>query len=737
MSSITLCCILKNELENLPILLSSVKGCFDEICLVDTGSTDGSIELIRDYIKGSNPADTPIELRHFTWINDFSAARNCSIEGHKTEYLGWLDLDDSLKNPKAFIEWKEAMTLAEVWLAQYDYAHDESGKPACSFARERVFKNNIGIKFKYFVHEGLELTAKQYSAQYARTWAVSHRRTAADLAKDKSRNISLFDHHKGNLDSRMRYYYGKELFESGKPLEAHSELVKAAAEPSLAHHDRVLALQYACSAAMLCNQFDQAIQLAHQGLQLAPRRAEFLVIIGDSYLKKNQLIDALPFFEAAKMCKPVKDTSVAGPIFEYKDAYGVYPLKQLARIWMHIGNDEKAHALAMEAQIMGGDAETGALIAEIENIQEQIRPKNTKKVKEIVITCPPNANFYEWDEEIEKERGIGGSEIAAIRMARHLNTLTGFPVRIFNKKEGDKKDLNGVTYEPTLDAAKYFSRNTPLAHISWRHTTPLTTAPQFVWCHDLGVDGLDDPSRFTKVLALSQFHKRFIKNIFGLSEDKVLVTRNGIDANRFIGKEIKKQFGKVVWPSSPDRGLERAIRVMDKVIGDYPQAELHTYYGFDNMRKRGMLEEVRKYEKLFETRPWIKPHGNITQSALHDELREATVWFYPTNFMETFCITALETQICGAFGLVRHFGALPDTLSRFDGLPGAESVDFLGGRTSDRYACLSRDCANDDDALFWGEHLAKAITLGGITPANPNTLDWFDVAKDWLEFLPL
>ncbi len=68
--TIALACILKDEVQNLPQMLASVDGCFDEIHLTDTGSTDGSLELIKSYIEGPNPANTPIFLHHFKWVND-------------------------------------------------------------------------------------------------------------------------------------------------------------------------------------------------------------------------------------------------------------------------------------------------------------------------------------------------------------------------------------------------------------------------------------------------------------------------------------------------------------------------------------------------------------------------------------------------------------------------------------------------------------------------------------------
>lgn len=92
---IALACILKNEIENIDRFLSSFEGCFDVIHMTDTGSNDGSIELIEKYQNGSpdeNPAKTPIKLHHFKWIDDFSAARNFSFSHAETDYIAWGDL---------------------------------------------------------------------------------------------------------------------------------------------------------------------------------------------------------------------------------------------------------------------------------------------------------------------------------------------------------------------------------------------------------------------------------------------------------------------------------------------------------------------------------------------------------------------------------------------------------------------------------------------------------------------
>ena len=67
---ISLCMIVKNEEKFLPECLASLKDVVDEICIVDTGSTDRTVEIAREH-------GAKIEFRE--WRNDFSWARNESL----------------------------------------------------------------------------------------------------------------------------------------------------------------------------------------------------------------------------------------------------------------------------------------------------------------------------------------------------------------------------------------------------------------------------------------------------------------------------------------------------------------------------------------------------------------------------------------------------------------------------------------------------------------------------------
>lgn len=719
MATLALCVICKNERDNLPRLLKSVEGCFDEIHITDTGSTDGTLEwLVGEEKQGR------LKLHHFQWINDFGAARNYSFSHSTADYTMWLDCDDVLFGREEFISWKTTlMNTHNYWLATYHYGLDEKENPVCSFMRERVVKTDMGFEWAYFVHEGIKPVPKSgvVKTSYASTWSVKHLRSAEDLKADKSRNLNIFEVNKHRMDDRMAYYYGKELFENGQPLEAYNQLSQTAMSPNLEHHDRVLCLQYAAMAAGQLQQFEKVREMAYKGLNVDPQRAEFYVLIGDSFIKQNRLNDAAPSYFAATRCLNTapQNSTFAQAMFTSQDAYTFYPRNQLARVYFQRNDIETAKRILEEAMLLGPNVETATLYAELDKVQTTLMPSKDRVVKnkEIVITCP-QAAMYQWDENVAKSRGIGGSETAVVQMSRHLRNMTGNPVRIFMDRP-EALEIDGVFYEPMNKMAPYFAVNEPRAHIAWRHNIKLTNAPTYLWSHDLACPGIDVTGNYTEVMALSEFHKNYIHHIFKVPRETIRVTRNGIDLKRFEGLDFsKKDPNKIVFSSSPDRGLDRAIRVVEAARQATKKSlELHCFYGFDNMEKLGLTNEVTRLRRMINERDWVKFHGNVQQDRLVTHLQDAKAWIYPTDFLETFCITALEMLACQVAPVVRAHGALPFTLS---GLP-AHIVD--------------RDCVSDADVSHWAEALGVAIE-NEQPRVDMNPFAWESVAREWLTFLP-
>lgn len=719
--TIGLCIIAKNEAENLPRLFKSIDGCFDEIYLTDTGSTDNTVEVAQSL--GAN-------VSHFKWIQDFSAARNFNFEQAKTDYICWLDCDDVLGDPEAFKLWRDTvMNIGDYFVAPYWYSLDEKGDPTCKFIRERVIKNNRGFKWKYFLHEGILPHSPYGNVRIlpVHNWYVKHLRTAEDLKKDKNRNLNIFEANNSNLDTRMLYYYGKELFEADKINECIEPFGKALSDPKLELHDRVIAAQYMCYAYMRQGEFQKAVELANTHLLISPNRAEFHAIIADCYLKMGRIIDSIPSLHASQACVINPSNPLESAIFHTKDLYTSYPRNQLARVYAHLGDMERAKKTAKDCFDLYGSEEAKAILDELNRVtNESVDYKDAKPCEDIVISCPGPAPYL-WDGEEYKKRAMGGSETAAIEMAQWLHKLSGRPVKVFNERSEDKC-VEGVDYISKAKLHSYFKENRPWMHIAWRHSEKFTDAPTFVWSHDLMTPGVERVGNYSKVMCLTPFHSRYMQAMQLVPSDKIWITRNGLNPNRFkepLGGNWAKDPWKFVFSSSPDRGLDRAMLVLDRVREKYPQIHLHVAYGIEHLDKYGLKELRLKLQSMMEERKdWVKYEGAMQQDDLMRLFKKAAYAVQPSDFIETSMISAMERLCCGVYQIMRKVGGVVDTLDDAVKSGMAELIDS--------------DCITESEHDIYAKAVCDAIEAQSYKRVHwdSNSICWEKVARTWLAELP-
>lgn len=713
--SITLACIMKDEEKNIPQLLGSVTDCFDEIVLTDTGSKDASVEVAKKH---------GAKVTHFEWCDDFAAARNFSFRDIKTDYVMWMDLDDVLHSREGFLNFRnDAMGLADYWIASYHYSSDALGKPICTFSRERVVKVAKKYDWKYFVHEGLMPDATT-RMQFSPVWAVKHMRSAEDLVKDRMRNLTLFTKPGRVLDSRMQYYYGKELFECNKPAEAIAELGASLKDLNMQMHDRILAMQYLCYCYLQTNQIEQATQIASQALILAPQRAEFYNMIGDCLIKQGRLIDAIPALSAAKACQVQASTAVGSAMFYNEEAYTTSPRVNLAKIYANQGDMDKAEAEVSESFTRWNHDESKKILDEVRRIKGlSTGYKNAKPCDDIVISCPPQAPYL-WDAEIYKKKSMGGSETACIEMAHWLHKLTGKSVKVFNVRE-DSKTCDGVEYIPCAQINEYMCKHKPLIAISWRHNIKVTDAPTYLWAHDLATPGAEVTAHYEKHLCLTPFHKRYAMATQGIPENKIHVTRNGINPDKF--KPIdhsKKDPNKFIFSSSPDRGLDRAMRVLDKVRLKHPDIKLHIFYGRSHLDAYGLKDMRTMLDKMVEDRKdWVIDHGATEQRKMMEEFETAAYCVQPSDWVETAKISAIEQLCSGVYQITRAIGGCVDTMK--------DACD-QGMAT-----LIDSECITEAEHDVYVEATLKAMEEQAYKriQVDPNKYAWKHIAEEWIRDL--
>jgi glycosyltransferase involved in cell wall biosynthesis len=148
-ATVTLAMIVRNEEKNLPHCLESARKLFNEIVVVDTGSTDRTKDIAREF---------GAKVVEFAWIDDFAAARNVSLENSSGDYVFWLDADDIIDPPErkklkaAFKRLRKDRKCAYVVRCACDSGRDGSGGYTV-VDHIRIFPRLDGIRWTYRVHE--------------------------------------------------------------------------------------------------------------------------------------------------------------------------------------------------------------------------------------------------------------------------------------------------------------------------------------------------------------------------------------------------------------------------------------------------------------------------------------------------------------------------------------------------------------------------------------------------------
>jgi len=101
------------------------------------------------------------------------------------------------------------------------------------------------------------------------------------------------------------------------------------------------------------------------------------------------------------------------------------------------------------------------------------------------------AAVTDWDENTLEAKGHGGSETAAIEVAKWIKHKTNRRVKIFHPRAKRETMASGCEYIPISELVGYLHNIEPHAHIAWRHSVPLTKAKTYVWCHDLNCPGAE------------------------------------------------------------------------------------------------------------------------------------------------------------------------------------------------------------------------------------------------------
>lgn len=271
-----------------------------------------------------------------------------------------------------------------------------------------------------------------------------------------------------------------------------------------------------------------------------------------------------------------------------------------------------------------------------------------------------------------EEKPLGGMETAVIRLAEALQDL-GHQVTVFSKHENPP--LTKPLYLPFTSLQHLGEVDCFVGIRDWRTCfLPIKAKKIFYWTGDsydlpqnFGIGDKRVVNKIDRLLAVSAWHAEKLTYLSGFPKEKAYVLRNGVHAPYFEETVEKNRF-RLIYSSTPYRGLKYLPQIFTKLKEKHPQIELHIFsdykvYGENaNQAYAGLIQEFNVMKEEFSKIDGCFLHGNVTQKQLAQEMQKSGILAYPNTFEETSCITAMEAQAAGCVVVTSNIGALPETI---------------------------------------------------------------------------
>ena len=290
---ISLCMIVKDEEKTIDRCLNSIKQIVDEIIIVDTGSSDNTIDKAKEH---------GAIVYEFEWVDDFSKARNFAFSKATKDYIFWFDADDILKNEdiEKFNQLKENLqdNIDSVTM-NYILQLDENGEARYYLKRNRLIKRNKNFRWIGKVHEYLDVYGN-----------IIHSDINIIHKKDKpytNRNLKIYESliSRGEeLSPRDIFYYGNELYDNklyDKAIEQYTKFIDS-------EKGWIEDIKSACSKLSECykykNDKENELKYILKSFEYDVPRADFCCKLGDKFLNENNLNTAIYWYEEAIRAVP-------------------------------------------------------------------------------------------------------------------------------------------------------------------------------------------------------------------------------------------------------------------------------------------------------------------------------------------------------------------------------------------------------------------------------------------------
>jgi tetratricopeptide (TPR) repeat protein len=652
----------------------------DRYTIFDTGSSDGTQEIIKDVMKSKKGA-----VYEELFIN-FRDSRNRCIELAGTTCEFHVFLDDSYimcGNIRPMLTLLRDDNFGDSYSVKI-----HSSKHDLMYGSNRITKPALGLKYKYLIHEVIgpennknvsipyhEMHIEDYYSDYMEN--RTKERKLSDMA------LLLQGEREEPDDPRYLYYIAQTYTELKDWQKAFEYFTKRINHPKEGFIDEKNDCYYERAAiAEVYLNMDWAIchQYYLQHYIADPSRTEALCCIGDHYFRHGMPHVAFMYFKQAYTVKMPENAEIS----VRKKIYLYHTPKFLTQLAYQFGEYELGLECAQRVLSYSPEYEIESwlniykLLVESNNYQKsnQIVVKNLKVLwdkpnPKSTILFVANGGFKKWSGDTLSKEGLGGSETYIIDFAQEF-TRKGYNVCVLCNCETNKV-VNGVIYininqlVQIINSYKidicYISRFSEYIPFISKHIEKT-----YFVLHDILPSGNVIPynQNLKKIFCLSEWHKQYFLSSFPQLTKITTVSSNGIDLSRFqTDKPTQKTSHSFIYSSFPNRGLLPLLRNFPKIVAKYPDAFLNVFCDLSNEYMQAIAkDEMIEIQKLLDAQKTsVKNHGFVPKHVLDKYWTESEIWLYPCTFKETFCITALEAAASKTLAITTNLAALNETVA--------------------------------------------------------------------------
>ena len=247
------------------------------------------------------------------------------------------------------------------------------------------------------------------------------------------------------------------------------------------------------------------------------------------------------------------------------------------------------------------------------------------------------------------EEGSGGSEYAVMKLSEKMSSLGHEVVVTGEVITGMYEGVRYLSYED-LGVNQHYDVVIATNYIHYLQeldSREITFDKSYFWVHNnefypwwngetLEQDGRPNlhNSRLTKVIAVSEYSKNKLLQVYPEMEGKIEVIPNAIDPSDWnVYGRVQKIKDRFIYSSAADRGLMNLLNMWGDIKKIKPNASLVV------ATPPYALEWYDSYKTNLQDVEFI---GSLPPSRLYEEILKSEYWMYPSYYDETYCITALE-----------------------------------------------------------------------------------------------